>query len=263
MLKLTYSVLNPEYTHAPTVILGPPLGAHAAVWAGVAYRLAEEFRVVTYDLPGHGLDLENLAAARAGELDYTVADLATGVVAIADELGVDTFHFAGCSISGGVAQHLALDHAERLASVAVLCSQERFGDPQTYLDRAAEVLRDGTRSLVADTADRWFAAGFLDEDNPTAGIVLEMLAGTDDAAYAAACRALAGYDLTGRTQAITVPALYIAGVQDPGATPELMESLAARIAGAKFVTIPDSAHLCLAEHPELVADHLEELFLAH
>lgn len=254
MLKLQYSVINPDHTEdLPTVILGPPLGTTQAVWAGVAYRLADDFRVVTYDLPGHGAD-----AARPA--DFTVHDIAAAVTRIADELGAETFHFAGCSISGGVAQCLALDFPARLASVAVLCAGTTFGTPESWEERIGEVVADGTRSLIPDTADRWFAAGFLDEDIAAGPMTLELLGMTNDDAYVECCKALAGYDVTGRLHDIRVPSLFLAGAQDLGNTPEAMRGLADQVAGARFAVIPDAAHLCMVEHPDLVTDHLLELF---
>lgn len=255
MSTLAYTIINDNDPAAPVLILAPSLGTTRSMWAGVAHRLADDFRVIVVDLPGHG---ESPRVA-----DLTIATIADLIVEIADEVGAETFSFAGISISGAVGLTLALNAPARLRAVGVLCSGDYFGGSERWDARIAEVEADGTRSLLPDTVDRWFAAGFIDEDNATGPIVLEMLAGTDDAGYIDCCRALAAYDLRGAIEAITVPTLFIAGAQDPGNTPEAMRELQQQVDGAELSVIPDAAHLPVVEHPELVADRLKSFIGAY
>lgn len=252
MSQLAYSIINDADPSAPVLILGPSLGTTGALWAGPAYRLADDYRVVTFDLPGHG---------RSPRIPgVTIERIAELVLDIADDLGAQTFFYAGISISGGLALALALRAPERVRAAAALCCGARFGDASTWEQRIGDVRSDGTRSLVPDTADRWFAAGFLDEDDSTGPIVLEMLAGTDDAGYIDCCEALAGFDLSDAVASIEVPVLFLAGAQDASNPPESMRVLHEQVEGSAFAVIPDSAHLPVAEHPELVADRLAGFF---
>lgn len=252
MVTLSYTVINDLDPTAPVLFLAPALGTTRSMWAGAAYALADEFRVVALDLPGHG------ASPRA--TDFTIENIADAVVEVADELGAATFSFAGVSISGAVALALALRVPDRLTAVAALCTSDYMGGAERWDARIAEVRADGTRSLIPDTADRWFAAGFLDEDIASGPIVLEMLAGTDDENYVEACKALAQYDLRGALERISVPMLFLAGSQDMGNDPASMKALHEQVEGSSFGVIPDSAHLPMVEHPELVADRLLEFF---
>lgn len=259
MKPLAYRILNATDSDLPLLILGTPLGTTSTVWASVGYRLIEHFRIVITELPGHGLDSPN--APHDGETTgLTVNQIAERTVAVADSLGVDTFYYAGCSISGGVAQILALDHADRVERVAAVCTAPKFGDADSWNDRITTVREDGTRSLVPDTADRWFAAGFLDDDIAAGHMVLEDLAATSDLAYIACCQALTTYDITDRIADIHVPILYMAGAQDYGNDPESMRALSEQVENGTCVVIPDAAHIVMVEHPELVADHLESFF---
>jgi 3-oxoadipate enol-lactonase/3-oxoadipate enol-lactonase/4-carboxymuconolactone decarboxylase len=228
MTALAHSLINDADPSAPLLILGPSLGTHGSQWAGVAYRLADDFRVVTLDLPGHG---------------------------------ASTFFFAGVSISGAVALTLALRHPQRLRGVAALCTGAYFGGAERWNERIGEVRAAGSlRALVPDTADRWFAAGFLDEDIAAGPIVLEQLAQTDPEGYIDCCGALAAYDIRDRVATIDVPLLLLAGAQDPGNTPDSMRELHQQVEGSSFAVIPDAAHLPMVEHPELVAERLERFF---
>ncbi|GAA2002160.1 alpha/beta fold hydrolase [Brevibacterium samyangense] len=253
MSTLAYTVINDADPTAPVLILGNSLGTVQGLWAGVAYRLADDYRVVTYDLPGHG--------ASPLLTDVTLESIARGVLEIADELGAERFHYAGVSISGATALTLATIAPERLHSVTAVACGDFFGGAERWDQRIEEVRKYGTRGLIPDTVDRWFAAGFIDEDNAAGPIVLEMLGNVDDAGYIECCKGLASYDLRDSVSRITVPTLLMAGAQDPGNTPESMEELHERIENSEFVVVPDAAHIPMAEHPEIVTDHLAS-FLA-
>ncbi len=253
MPTLAHTLINDADPTAPLLILGPSLGTHGSQWAGVAYRLADDYRVVTVDLPGHG---------RSPRVpDVTIDDLADEIVAIADAYGAKTFGFAGVSISGAIALTLALRAPDRLRGVVALCTGAYFGGAERWEEKIREVREAGSlRPFVADTADRWFAAGFLDEDISAGPIVLEQLAQTDPDGYNDCCGALARYDIRDRIAGIEVPVLFLAGSQDPGNTPEAMRELHEQVDGSRFAVVPDSAHLPLVEHPDLVADHLMDFF---
>ena len=55
-----------------------------------------------------------------GEPPYALTDLARDAVGILDALGVERAHVVGCSMFGGVALVLGLDHADRVASLTFL-----------------------------------------------------------------------------------------------------------------------------------------------
>lgn len=258
--QLSYSIVHDPGPEAPVLILGSALGTTRELWAGVAYRMADDYRIVTFDLPGH-----DPASHAAGDLesrlaDLTLADIAAGVVAIADAIGAGTFLYAGLSISGGVALQLALDHPDRVTAAAALCAAPKFGDAESWQERITTVRAEGTRSLIPDTADRWFAAGFLDEDNPAGPMVCEMLGNVPDAGYIACCRALSRFDIRERIADISIPILFVAGAQDIGNPPESMRALAAQVETGEATVIPDAAHIVVAEHPDLVCDALTAFF---
>lgn len=239
----------------PLLVLGNPLGTSSLVWASVAHRMADDYRVLMVDLPGHGLSPQPTE-------EFTLADVAAGILAAVDEVGDETFLYAGGSISGAIGLELALAAPERVRALAACCTADYFGGPDNWGDRIAAVEADGTRSLVEDTGDRWFAAGFLTEDYAAGHMMLEDMARCDDASYIACCRALASYDLRGRLADITVPTLFLAGAQDITTTPEDHVRMAGEVtqATAEAKSIPDSAHLFMAEHPDLVVDALTDFF---
>src|SRR4051794_41166201 len=83
---------------APTLILLHGLGATAALnWFPVFELLSEHFHVVALDHRGHGRGIRPTRRFR-------LADCADDVVALADQLGIDTFIPVGYSMGGPIAQ---------------------------------------------------------------------------------------------------------------------------------------------------------------
>ncbi|WP_436326464.1 alpha/beta fold hydrolase [Brevibacterium sp. FAM 27836] len=241
---------------SPVLVFGNALGTRMTLWSSVAARLTDDFQIYVSDLPGHTVPgPEPLAEAAEPP---TIDQLASGLVESLAAEGVTSFAYCGVSISGAIGLSLARSHPDALTGLVACATAEKFGTPDSWEERIGEVRTSGTRGLVDDTADRWFAAGFLGEDIATGHLVLADLALIDDDAYIGAATALKSYDLTGLLSAITTPTLFMAGAQDSGCTPEAMQAMADQVEGSRFVTIPDSAHLPMVEHPDIVADHIQE-----
>ncbi|MGY0019956.1 bifunctional 3-oxoadipate enol-lactonase/4-carboxymuconolactone decarboxylase PcaDC [Streptomyces sp. YJ-C3] len=226
---------------APPLLLGPSLGTSLALWDQVAPELSSAHRVVRWDLPGHGGSDAGLISAGA-----SVGDLAGLVLALADELGIERFAYAGVSLGGAVGLHLAVHHPERVGSLAVICSSAHFGGAKAWQDRAALVRKEGTAGVAGTAPSRWFTPAFssprLVQDNRDA----------DPEAYAACCDALAAFDLTGRLGEISVPTLLVAGRDDPATPPAHLREIADAVPGAELAELAGASHLAVAERPEAV-----------
>ncbi|MER7900311.1 3-oxoadipate enol-lactonase [Streptomyces sp. NPDC096046] len=234
---------------APPLLLGPSLGTSYALWGAVAPELSISHRVVRWDLPGHGGSAPGLIKAGA-----TVGDLAGLVLALADSLGIERFAYAGVSLGGAVGLHLAVHHPQRLSSLAVVCSSAHFNGSRPWEERATLVRREGLAGLAENADARWFAGDF------TAPRLVRDHRDADPEAYAACCDALAAFDLRDRLTEIAVPALLIAGREDPATPPAHLREIADAVPGATLVELPGASHLAPAQCPEAVLTALRAHF---
>lgn len=234
---------------APPLLLGPSLGTSHALWDKVAPELSAAHRVVRWDLPGHGGSAAELIGAGA-----TVGDLAALVLALADALGIERFAHAGVSLGGAVGLHLAVHHAERVSSLAVICSSAHFDGATPWEERAALVRREGLAGLAEGAGARWFTPGF------TVPRLVRDHREADPEAYAACCDALAAFDLRERLAGISLPTLAVAGREDPATPPEHLRQIADAVPGAALVEIPGASHLAPAQCPEAVLAALRTHF---
>ncbi|MFD4029809.1 4-carboxymuconolactone decarboxylase [Streptomyces sp. NPDC058637] len=241
---------------APVLVLGPSLGTSLSVWDPQVPALAQRWRVVRWDLPGHGGSPATLLPAGS-----TVADLGQLVLGLADTLGVASFAYAGVSLGGAVGTWLAAHRPERVESLVLVCSSARFGEPGPWLERAGRVRVEGTGPLAATAPERWFTPAFTESGAPAAGrlatdrLVADHLA-VDPEAYAVCCEVLAGLDLRADLDRVTAPTLVIGGRDDRATPPAHARALADGIRDAHLVELPRAAHLAVVERPEAVLNAL-------
>lgn len=76
--------------------------------------LQQNYRIVTMDLPGHGL------TGRVAGDDYTRANMVRLVHELVTELGIESFVLGGHSMGGGVALAYALKHPEKVVSLILV-----------------------------------------------------------------------------------------------------------------------------------------------
>ncbi len=228
------------------LVLGHSLGTSAALWSDALPYLEERFRVLRWELPGHG----EAAPARAA---YRVEDLTDALIAALDRRGNERIHYAGVSISGCVGLDLCLRHPARVSTVTVISSGARVDDPQLMRARAATARAEGVAVFVDPFRARWFAPA---TSPATADRVLAILTMTDAESYGFAAEALADFDVWDAVPRIGSPLLAVGGELDQSVPIERSVELAARVQRGVAVSIPDAAHNLVAERPDAFAKTL-------
>ncbi len=91
-------------------------GAMASLhtWEPWAEILSERYRVITLDLPAHGLT----GAVPNGE--YGAAAFTQTINAVVNEIELDTFVLGGNSMGGGATWRYALEHPQRVSAMVLV-----------------------------------------------------------------------------------------------------------------------------------------------
>jgi 3-oxoadipate enol-lactonase len=233
---------------AEPLVLLCSLGSTLDMWAPQRRDLATERRVITMDTRGHG-------ASPVPDGPYTVEQLADDVLETLDDLGVDRAAFAGLSLGGATSQAIALRAPDRVASLALLCTAARFGNRQTFSDRAVAARAEGMAGIADGVVARWFTADASPE--MVAGM-RDMIAATPPEGYASCCEAIVAWDSRADLGRIAAPTLVISGAEDPATPPADGELLADGIPGARFEVVPHAAHLASYQRPDVVTGLLAE-----
>ncbi|TXS57968.1 4-carboxymuconolactone decarboxylase [Streptomyces sp. t39] len=247
---LQYRIDGPE--DAPTLVLGPSLGTTWHMWDRQIAELAERWRLIRFDLPGHG----GAPAHPAG----SVTDLAERLLATLDGLGVQRFGYAGCSIGGAIGLELALRHPHRVASLALVAASPRFGTADEFRQRGVVVRTNGLDPMARSAPERWFTAGFAASQPAIVEWAVQMVRTTDPGCYIAACEALAAFDVRAELGRVGVPTLVLVGSEDQVTGPAEARTLVAGIPDARLALVPGASHLAPVEQPAAVTDLLGHHF---
>ncbi|MET9117954.1 alpha/beta fold hydrolase [Streptomyces longwoodensis] len=247
---LQYRFDGPE--DAPVLILGPSLGTTWHMWDRQVPELAQQWRVLRFDLPGHG----GAPAHPAG----SVAELTARLLVTLDALGVQRFGYAGCALGGAVGVELALRHPDRLASLALIAASPRFGSADEFRQRGVVVRTNGLDPIARSSPDRWFTGGFAAAQPAITDWAVQMVRTTDPGCYIAACEALASFDVRAELGRVGVPTLVLVGSDDQVTGPAEARTLVAGIPDARLAVVPGASHLVPVEQPAAVTDLLVRHF---
>ena len=136
------------------------LGGFASFWQDQIAAFGKRFEVVTFDHRGIGQSDQ----ARIG---YTVERMAADVVSLMDALRIKRAHVVGHSTGGAIAQVLAIDHPDRLASV-VLSATWTKADAyfrRLFTFRKEVLLRLGPSAYLQSATLYWYPSWWVARNN--------------------------------------------------------------------------------------------------
>lgn len=232
----------------PALILNHSLATSHEMWGPQIALFARHFHVIAFDMRGHG-------ASAAPDGAYSFDLLANDVVALADRLGLQSFHFLGLSIGGLIGQSLALRHGGRLKKLVL---SSTFTGPvnadgkKGWDERIAAAKAQGMASQVDGTMARWLSGRFQQAAPHTAQWIRDQITATPVAGFAGCAAAIRDMKLEpAALGAIEAPTLVIAGELDPGATPAAGQRIVDAVPGAESFVLPGGFHLCNVEFPHV------------
>ncbi len=202
-----------------------------------AQAYAHGFRTL---LPTHTLHV--VRRPRGLPVGTSTAALAAEYAAVRDEFGpVDVLAF---STGGLIGQHLALDHRDAVARLALVSTGARIGPSgrqlcQEWLDQAAAGDWRGVRRALAAVA----------VDGPVAQRLARALVrraspprGTDATDFVATVRAVLDHDTAARLPDLRVPTLLVGGSDDVFFPEPELRAAAQAITGARLRVYRGSGH---------------------
>jgi 3-oxoadipate enol-lactonase len=230
---LHYEFSGPE--RAPVLVFSNSLGTSLAMWDPQMPELSRTYRILRYDMRGHGR-----SQVTAGP--YTIPHLSADVVHLLDALSIDKIDFCGLSMSGMIGMQLALEAPHRLRKVIVCNTAPKLGTPAAWNTRIQTVQSSGMKAVADAVIERWFTPEFRTSAPAAVESTRQMLLHTPSEGYAASCAAVRDMDATSTISLIRVPTLIIHGTRDPVTAAGDGQKMTAAIPGAQLVNLP-AAHL--------------------
>ncbi len=244
----------------PAIVLLHGANSSLQTWEPLVKRLGATYRIVTFDLPGHGL------TGGTPDKDYDADGMIAAVDVVAAKLGLDHFILGGNSMGGWVAWRYALAAPERV-------------DALLLLDAAGMPLRKGEKAPPSNVGfrilqypfGRWLATQItprsLIEESLRGSVAKQAI--VDDAMIdrywellrfpgnreATVLRARMDREpaMARRVGEIRAPTLILFGKQDRLINPTAAATFHERIAGSEVVLLDGIGHLPMEEAPDATA----------
>jgi len=274
-LEIAYETFGDPADSAVLLIMG--LGSQMILWPDeLCEALAEEgYFVIRFDnrdvgrstiLDAPPPDLQRVAAGEA-DAPYLLDQMAEDAVGLLDALGIDRAHVVGASLGGMIAQRLAIDHPERvltLASIMSTTGDREVGNPtpeaMTVLMTAPPLDREGYLESTVQ-ARGVIGSRPLDEDRTRdlAGRAFDRGYHPQGTARQFAA-IIASPDRTTALRELRIPTLVLHGSEDPLIDPSGGRATAAAIPDAELVVIDDMGHDLPLWSLDAIADALRVNF---
>ena len=256
-------------------------GMHGGMWGCVAERLAEYFRVLAVDLPGHGWSgkgevrrEKGSPLPRAGEglgerVPFPLPSSPFSLDAIVDELSAqfsEPLTVCGWSLGGQVALHWAVREPEKIKRLILVASTPCFAEREDWpFGMARAALQQFAAELEknhAATLRRFLALQVRGSEGER-----ELLANLRELLFSRGephpdalregLEILRDADLRSILPGIKQPALVIAGERDKLTPPQASYYLAQTLPNARLVEIKGAAHAPFLSHPKIFIQHLK------
>lgn len=245
--RLNYEV---EGSGPPLLLLHDVSGSiYSWVDAGYIEPLSEHFQVIVPDLRGHGKsDKPDTVES------YVLPLLVEDMIAVLDDLEIQTAHVVGYSIGGRIALGFAKYVPERLLSLTVGGTGHEKPPPQIF-DRWINALRGGPEMFVSQI------------ESGLGKMILEPRRSRELANHAPALVAM--LEATKRMkdvgvgEALTklmIPAMLFCGTED--ALHSQASATAKLIPGSLFLSLPGADHFNCMDRRELILPYLRSFLLS-
>ena len=248
---------------APPLLLLHGTGAATHSWAGLAPRLAERFRVLAPDLPGHGFT-DPLPPGR-----LSLPGMAAAVRDLLGRLGVAPDVVVGHSAGAAILVRLCLDGLDPRLLVGLNAALTPFpGIAAVLFPSLARMLflNPITPRVFAWTADRAAVERLIHGTgsrlDPHALDLYRRLF-SRPSHVAGALGMMANWDLASLDRAIArlaVPTLLVVGGNDKAIAPDTAFALKDRLRDARVSLLRNLGHLAHEEDPERVAGLILDAF---
>ena len=242
--------------HGPTVVLTHGLSLdHRAFDAQVPALVAAGYRVVTWDVRGHG------ASQPMGD-GITIEQAADDLGAVLDELATEPVVLVGQSFGGMIVQEFATRSPDRVAGLVVI-GAPALGDRPGAVLRVLQRLRIQMLTLWPDGLLRRVFAAMVTRDPAVRAYVATATRQLPKSAFVAVSAAAMDGHLRAEGAPVPgIPVLLLQGAREERPVARAMARWADREPAARRVVVP-GGHLVNQEHAEAANRELIRFLDAH
>ena len=260
VINATFSELSSEHSVIP--LHGYPFDR--SMWREqIDFLGAQGYRAVAPDLRGFGERVPQTSVSDSDEPDHrlrsvpltTMADMASDVAALMDELRIDQAVICGLSMGGYVAfefAHLFPARVSALVLAGTRAPADNEQEKQARFQQVEQMLANGMTGIAEASLPKLLSSRTLAGKPEVVTRVREMILRAAPEGAAAAQRGMAARrDYSDDLPNIRAPALVIVGREDPIRPVADAEFMHRGLSGSQLEIIEDAAHMTNMEQPQV------------
>ena len=254
----TWHVIEGKVDSSITIVLIHGVGLDHTMFDEQVQVLKVNYRVVRYDLLGHG-------QTPALKKKASLFDFRDQLLNLLDYLQIKKTFLVGFSLGGIIAQRFVADYGHRLSGIVLINTFYRRteGELAGVRARLRVTEKTGLEEIVERAIERWFDTDFQRRRPDAVAKIRKILSNNDLRGYTDAYRVFAESDNHNASalRGVDCPALVITGSDDAGATPAIAQRMIDDLGNARLIVLKGLRHMTTLEAPSLVNLALEEFFV--
>ena len=257
-IKITVNNIAVSYTdegleNAPVIIFIHGFPFNKEMWNKQLEALSESFRVIAYDVRGHG-------NSYSGTDDFSIELFVNDLLLLMDALEIEKTTLCGLSMGGYIALKAMENFPHRFDSL-VLCDTSCAADSPEAKEKRMKaieiILEKGVAKFADDSIKNFFAPESFIKKKDVIAEVREIMVNTTEKSVIKTLLALSRRLETCSTLCkIKVPVLILVGEEDKITPPEAAQFMQNEIHGSVMSVIENAGHLSNLENPDQFNEQL-------
>jgi 3-oxoadipate enol-lactonase len=231
-----------------------------SMWETQLIALRDQFRVIAYDVRGHGN-----TSANANE--FSIPQFANDLLAFINQLKIENVIICGLSMGGYIALHAIELFPDKIQGL-ILCDTQCAGDTDEAREKrmkAIELIRNnGLEQYASDSIKNLFAPASLENQKGNVAFIKNTILKTPPDTICKTLMALANRkEKCSLLERVKVPVLILVGEEDkvtPLAAATKMHEL---IGGSILHAVKEAGHLSNLENHREFNAHLKDFLKEH
>ncbi len=238
-----------------SIILIHGMALDQTMWTPQIPVLKEHYRVLTYDIRGHGL-------SEVGDAQYTYKMFADDLKSLMDYLEIDQAVLCGLSMGGAIALRAYDMYPHRIKALILSDARSEADSNETkyWRENSIEsIKKDGLENFADEFVETIFASSSFKRHPEAVELIRNIvLSSSPEAVCGVLLAQAARTDMKHVLGKITVPTLIMVGEHDdftPFSSSQMMHD---KIVNSEFKIIPKAGHMSNLENPEIFNHNLLE-----
>jgi len=243
-LTVSYSDHGPD--DAPVIIFIHGFPLNKAMWDKQVEALKEDYRVIAYDIRGHG-------NSDPGIDEFFIELFVHDLLRFMKKLGIEKSILCGLSLGGYIALNAVLKYPDRFNGLILNDTQCIADTPEIKENRCLAIIRimkNGVEQYADEIIKNLFAPGSFTKKKNVIAAVKEMIISTPKQSLCNTLHALAERKETcSQLQEINIPVLIMVGKEDKITPIAAAQQMREEIWNSTLKIIQHAGHLSNLENP--------------